>query len=428
MKLNFSIFALCLTTSLSAQFLEPTYRLGDDDANFAYWDGFDVGYTDAEPPYAGLGEFEVNHPFRGGNLNARMGQYGAPGAFITSSNGIYSFGEPTAFKVYDNPLYDPGEILFQTMTLSGSQSLPDFSSIKLFYRSDENGAWEEAAFPVTAAIESSDSNGNIFTAWEWDVSGITIADYYIQFSYELIHSSIIEAQLDTNETFQQQLSGFGVSVDTNVPFGLLFGTINRTPEKLIYNDGETVTIEVSPSPSFVFVKWVGPFGESTDNPLVLSVTDNLEIRAILATKEYGVWRQVSFESNHGGGISASDWAASNDYDKDGLINAMEYAIGSNPESGIQEKRFSQALVEIDGVLYPTLTFSQQIAAEDLVYDVCVSTDLESWHSNSDPGGPYVSEPEVLHTNDDGTQQVVVRSLTPFDANNPQFMNLKISLN
>lgn len=422
------IFGLS-AASLSAQFITPTYRNGDSDANFAYWEGFDVAYTAGEPPYSGLDETQVNYPYSGGNTTARLGQYGAPSAIITSSLSIYSFSDnATAFNIYDNPTYSPGDILFQTKTLSGSQSTPDFSTVKLFYRSDEGtGNWQEADIPVTAAVNSSDSVGNQYTAWEWDTSGLEIAEYFIQFAYELAHSALVEAQLDTHETFDQQLDGFGLDIQSNVPFGLLFGIVERSPEKLIYNDGEEVTIEYRPNGNFEFVKWVGPFGESTENPVTVTITDDTEIQLVTAATTYEIWRQTSFASNHGGGITPADWAADNDYDQDSLLNILEYALNTDPESGLAGNQVTSVVVNVDGVDYPALEFPQQVAAEDLTYSVSVSGDLDTWFTNGDAGGPYTSAPEILSLGDDGEQYVRVRALTPLDAPaSLPFMQLNVS--
>ncbi len=414
--------------STSAQFLTPDYRTGDDDPNFAYWLGFDVAYTDADAPFAGLSDSEVNYPFIGGDTTARLGQTAISSAIITSSQGIYSFAEdPTAYQVYDNPDYSPCEILFQTKTLSGSQSTPDFSTVKLYYRTTEGGAWVQADLSVSAAVNSSDSVGNLYTAWEWDTSSLLIADYYISFSYGLPHSSFIEAQLDTNEIFDQQLDGLGLEVETNVPFGLLFGLVNKTPEKLIYNEGEQVELEYVSNGNFAFVKWVGPFGESTENPTSFTITDNTEVQLVVAAVNYQVWRQTAFASNHGGDLTPDDWRAEVDFDQDSKVNILEYALNTDPESGLAGNAVQSVVVNVDGVDYPAIEFPRQAAAADLSYAVAVSADMTAWLTNADAGGPYTVAPEIISLGDNGEQFVRVRCLTPLDAPSPlPFLQLNIS--
>ncbi|MEO0795584.1 MAG: hypothetical protein AAFX93_10490 [Verrucomicrobiota bacterium] len=423
------IAGLVTAQSLCAQFITPDYREDDFDENFAYWVGFDVAYTPEQPPYTGLGFDDVNIPFAGGNQNARLAQDEADAAIITSTGGIYSFQEgSTSYKVYDNPDYSPGSILFQTATLTGSQSLPDLSSAKLFYRTSSSGPWVEADIPIAAALESSNSTGDQFTVWEWDTSSLLIADYYIQFSYSLNHSSFIEAQLDTHESYEQQLDGFSINVDTNIPFGLLFGVIDRSPEKLIYNAGESVTLEVVTNSSFQFVKWIGDFGESTDNPMTITIDDNLELQAILAPVNYQVWRQIAFPAAHGSGADlGEDWASDFDFDLDGRINLIEYAFGGTPvASDLETKQIELRVIELEGKRYPAIEFAQQVAANDLTYDVASSSDLQSWQTNNDPGAPFVSDPEIISLNNDGTKQVLVRSLTPLDSENQRpFLQLLI---
>jgi len=425
------VSALSVAATASGQFIDPDYRSGSNDPNFAFWAGFDVAYTPESPPYAGLDGTEVNIPFAGGNDRARLGQYGAPGAFITSSQGIYTFSaDATAFRIYDNPDYSPGNILFQTETISGSDNIPDLSTVKLFYRSDEADSFAEAGIILSGALESSDDVGNRYTAWEWDASALDIADYYIEFGYPLPHASFSAAQLDTSETFEPQIDGFGVDIETNIPFALLFGLIERTPEKAIYNEGEEVTIEAITNDSFNFIKWVTPSGERFENPITLTVNDDLRVQLILGAVDYDVWRNTAFASIHGGGVNPNDlWPEEIDYDGDGRLNALEYALGGNPEVGdLAAKPVAYETVEQDGQFFPAITFYQQVAATDLAYKVEVSGDTETWFANGDPGGPFTAEPEILSVEDDGTQLVRVQAQRPLNAAGPTpFMKLNISL-
>ncbi|WP_309400291.1 InlB B-repeat-containing protein [Cerasicoccus maritimus] len=407
----------------------PDFRNGFTDEDFAYFLGFDVAYTDEDPAdYSTLTDEEVNYPFIGGNESAYLGQYAAESAIVTSTNRLYTFTDQTlGIRVYDNPTYSPGEILLQAMTYQGSQSTPLNDSVKLYYRTEAGGDWILYEAGYTNTVSTTDSTSNFFVAWEWDTSSLLIYDYYIQFDYELAHSSFAAAQLDTSETYDQQLDGYGLNVDTNIPYGLLFGLIEKSPEKLIYEPWETVTITADPNANYEFVKWVGDFGESTDNPLEITIAGETDVQLILAPRDYTVWRQIAFPSNHGGGISSSDWAKDNDYDGDALSNVMEYALGGEPENPTQEVYFQTDIVAVDDVNYPAIVFRQQVAADDLTYSIAVSSDLSSWLTNADVGGPYTSDPEIIQLNDDGTQLTRVRSLTPLDAATPTpFIKVNIS--
>lgn len=431
MKTVLTVCAALLSASVSAQYITPTYRSSDADVDFAHWWGFysafgDVAYTPEDPPYSGLSYGDVNIPSAGGNTLARLGQYRASGAFLTGSAGIYSFGDATAFKVYDNPAYSPGDILFQTVTLAGSQSIPDFSTVKLYYRASEADPFIEAPIEVTAAVNSTDSDGHIYTAWEWDASSLTIADYYIEFAYPLNHSSFVEAQLDTNPTFALQIDGFGLTTATSIPTGFTTGSITRSPSKSFYNEGESVTVTMTPNQFFTFVKWITPDGDSTDNPITVTMDEDIELVAVLAAKEYDVWRQFGFPSFHGGDLTAADWNPDVDYDADSKPNVLEYGLGEDPESGVSEAQIYQTFVTINDVEYPAIVFPQQVAATDLNYSVSQSTDLINWDTNGDAGSPFTAAPEVLSFNDNGTQQVRVRSLTPVNAH-PMFFQLNVEL-
>jgi len=433
MKLSLTA-SLYLSASIAlAQFITPTYRNGADDNDFADWVGFDVAYTPQSPPYETLSSSQINVPFGGGNQNARIGQFGTPGAIITSSQGIYTFGQtPTAFRVYDNPAQSPGSILFQTETITGSGALPDPSTIRFFYRTTGEGDFIEADLALAGNLISSSSTGNRFTAWEWDTSSLTIEDYYIQFAYAAPHASFIAAQLDTNETFEQQLLAFGIEITTNIPFGFEFGLIKRTPEKPLYADGEQVTIEALVNSSFGFIKWITPEGDVFDNPLTVTITEDMQLTLVLGATSYEVWRFIAFPSWHTGAFDMSTiWPQEIDYDGDSQVNALEYAIGGQPENGtLALSSIKQEIVSgEDGKHYPAVTFRQQVVATDLSYEVHVSRDMKNWFVNGDPGGPFTEAPEVLSVLDDGTQIVRVRAAQPLDAGNPNpFMQLSVSLN
>lgn len=425
----FTFSVLLISATLQAQFLTPDFRNGFADENFAYWLGFQVPYTPEDAPYEGLDDTEVNYTFAGGNEVARLGQYASSSAIITSTSRLYSYGgdDPLGIRVYDNPDYSPGTILLQAMTYQGSQSTPLTDSVKLFYRTADGGDWIEYSESYTNTLSTTDATSNHFISWEWDTSSLLIYDYYIQFDYELIHSSFAAAQLDTNETYETQFDGLGLNINTNVYFGQLYGIITKTPEKVVYEPFETVRIEAITNESFEFVKWVGDFGESTENPLDVTVT-GADITLIVATTNYRAWRQQAFPSNHGGGITTSDWASSNDYDGDGMTNAMEYMVGGQPENPVLEEYYHIETVTVQGEDYPAIVFRQQCAAEDLSYQIAVSYDLDNWLTNDSPGGPYTSDPEIINLNDDGTKVVRVRSLTPLNAETPTpFLNLNAVL-
>ncbi|MGE9295292.1 MAG: hypothetical protein ACQKBV_03280, partial [Puniceicoccales bacterium] len=150
-------------------------------------------------------------------------------------------------------------------------------------------------------------------------------------------------------------------------------------------------------------------------------------------RNYVTWREVAFFPTYHGdpGIDLNTvWLANLDYDHDGRINAMEYALGGDPQNGdVAARPIAYEIVEIAGQFYPTITFAQQIAADDLEYDVFVSDDLESWAVNGDGGGPYTTAPVELSLNDDGTRQVRVRGLVPLGSINAKpYMQLVITLN
>ena len=135
----------------------------------------------------------------------------------------------------------------------------------------------------------------------------------------------------------------------------------------------------------------------------------------------------------GGSPGASDaipfvGEASEDLDDDQIEALIEYALGSSdndPNSGNDRHQFSITEVTegVDAGIYPSLTYTRNLAADDAVVKVQHSVDLQTWQNVLD--GAVILDSET--PNGDGTSTVIWRSSTPINAATRQFLRLSAEL-
>ena len=105
-----------------------------------------------------------------------------------------------------------------------------------------------------------------------------------------------------------------------------------------------------------------------------------------------------------------------DFDKDGLNNFVEYALGLNPQVADSAGASAMSLQPVSGSTYPTLTINRTSIRPDVSYRVEVSTDLILWNSG----------PSYTTTITDTPTQLKVRSNTPVTPSSPtQFLRLAV---
>ncbi len=114
-----------------------------------------------------------------------------------------------------------------------------------------------------------------------------------------------------------------------------------------------------------------------------------------------------------------------DADRDGMNALLEYALGSIAgDAGVSPESYLTYGTGIfdDGAggttEFLTASYRRNLAADDIIYQAQISTDLVAW---SDVGTDYVT----AVANGDGTETVTVRSLTPTSDEVRQFIRLKI---
>ncbi len=124
------------------------------------------------------------------------------------------------------------------------------------------------------------------------------------------------------------------------------------------------------------------------------------------TLTYATWRENAFGSDFSDDTLA---APGEDPDKDGMVNLLEYALGSSP--------LSPSTVRLPTLEWhegaPSLSFSRNAHAPDLVFAIEGSGDLESWTVLADNAGGGAIQPRaqgvtVTETQTGGMKHVIVR--------------------
>lgn len=433
---------LCVAAKAQTTFFDNTFLIpdfaGEEDTEFADFFPTTHAYTDWDDPFNTPVPENVNQPDPddpnnfSDNLDAVLAQTGTDTAFKTSSGGIYSFAESLGFTIYDDPGYNPGQVVLQVGSIG---SLPDAESAFLYYRETPGGAIS-TAMPYTNIGFLTD-NGSGFTqgimAWEWDLSGLNVAEYYITFGATGTSMSFQRALLDTQSDFDAELAN-AVFLSTNGHFESVGGTTHSLVggnAQISYETGDSVQLQATENADWTFLRWSGDT-ESTDAMTAITMpAGNFTAQAIYAPENYAAWREDQVQPGFIGGNPLVNGEPDVDPNLNGLTNTLEYALGGSPEGAIDLSTIlPQSGSTVDG-RFVTLSYRRQPVATDLTYRVLISSDLVTWNYNGDGGGPYYTESISTEFDEDGMQAVIVTDLTDLDTLSPasmRFMRLEVILN
>lgn len=180
-----AIFAIATTgcSLFGAQtgFVSPSWR-GTPGSEFQSWEVFSVA-TDT-----GV----ANHPDQPGSSGTATIVQHSPDAFLTGSGNIYNPAGISSFTVHDTTTDPIGLVVFQARTL-GSEL--DYSTVRLSY---DLGAG--AQFLSASRVENdrgTSLGANVSSLWEWNLSGLGVSSYEIQFTAGGTSLSFDSATLDT---------------------------------------------------------------------------------------------------------------------------------------------------------------------------------------------------------------------------------------
>ncbi|MBC2601516.1 InlB B-repeat-containing protein [Puniceicoccus vermicola] len=438
MKKFIFLVAPCVTGFfLHADYVEPDIPQ-DAEYSVGIWSAFFAG-----DPYYGdpitanwdlpeVGELVDPFPAGEGNLtddgfdeDALLLQTGLDsGVIISGSGGLYSFGGPSAFVVHDAPTFDAKTILFQVRSIG---TVPDIDSAHLYYRESDLGPLLDGGTP--------DGNGFLigtsetYTSWEWDTSELSIFDYFIAFSSEESSMSLKGAMLISMDEVINSI-GRALRVETTSVFKTV-GSVEHhlygeTEPQESYEVDDVIEITAIPEPAygFEFVGWAGSAsGTSTTTTVVME--EDTVVRAVFAPTDFESWADNEVNNYVTDPPINTRNAPEDDPDEDGYSNLLEYALGGAPESAADFAEI-QPISSVDESGYSQLSYRRQIAAEDLVYRVLVSEDLETWNYNGDGTGFIYTEelPDPVF-NDDGTETVTVRTLETLAPGEARFLRLEV---
>lgn len=146
-----------------------------------------------------------------------------------------------------------------------------------------------------------------------------------------------------------------------------------------------------------------------------------------ATGEFDFWKMEFFNAEQ---LLDPDLSGPNaDFDKDGIPNLVEYALGLRPNDPSGQDAVELIQVEVDGITYPAVRFSHIGPARDPSIEVVLEVATNSFNWSSGPGFTDVVSSVPVDSPFEGFQQVVIRSTTPFDPQSPasQILRVRFSL-
>ena len=140
----------------------------------------------------------------------------------------------------------------------------------------------------------------------------------------------------------------------------------------------------------------------------------------VAPTPYEAWKSGYFTTAELASPAISGDGA--DPDGDGVVNLLEYALGLNPRVAGVTGLPTGGKVTTNGSQYLTLTYTQVIAAKDIIYTPQVSGDLATWSA----GAGNVVIVSTTNNADGVTQTVVARDATALGSGAPRFLRLLVT--
>lgn len=204
------------------------------------------------------------------------------------------------------------------------------------------------------------------------------------------------------------------------------GTVSVSPEKEFYTRDESVTLTASPDAEAFFIRWIGGVSGNASSITVRPRGDQEIIaRFSTAPSYFSTWRPEHFTNEELGDLSVSGLDA--DPDNDGLSNAAEYALGSDPRETSSERSLKLKLVSVDGERRAFIEYYRPKNALDVAYVLLVSSDGNTWISNEDDPEVTLSIERSVEDVDETTELVTMEVYPDNDLPNSMFVRMSADL-
>ncbi|MBP7951181.1 MAG: chitobiase/beta-hexosaminidase C-terminal domain-containing protein, partial [Verrucomicrobiales bacterium] len=222
-----------------------------------------------------------------------------------------------------------------------------------------------------------------------------------------------------------------VLVKNSAAFQARYGTaipIGGTYALSLSNSGETILLETANGQVLRTISyttsapWPGPTTDGLGFSMVLIAPETNPDHDVAAN-----WRPSRTDTGNPGGSDGNpyvDWKSTHgissdlgDADSDGILNLMEYALGSNPT--VPSTNLLPA-VQRDANDFLTLTFSRPVGNDDVRCTVQTGPDLASWSDDA-------ILVEEVHNPADGTITATWRTAAPVASTERLFMRIRASL-
>jgi hypothetical protein len=164
-------------------FFVPVFR-GSPNSEAGYWEFFSV----REGPPGNLAD-------RPGATTGAVLTQTAPGTIPLSSLNIYSPTEITIFNLADSTPFTLGTVVLQTHTGAGGNEL-DYAGLTFSY-TDGTGTY--SVLPFTHG--DLDRSNGVSHFWQWDLTGLNVTSYAIDFRSAAPSTSFDAMTLDTWNQF-----------------------------------------------------------------------------------------------------------------------------------------------------------------------------------------------------------------------------------
>jgi List-Bact-rpt repeat protein len=136
---------------------------------------------------------------------------------------------------------------------------------------------------------TTDSNGNYaFASVPFGVTSVTLTPTLSGYAFTPSNRTVT-GPLSADVT-GQDFTATGAT-EATLTVNAIHGTVTKNPDLTVYPIGSNVTLTPVPDPGYRFAGWSGdvPPGDETDNPLVLTMSQDRTVTALFASNDAAAW-------------------------------------------------------------------------------------------------------------------------------------------